>query len=281
VIVAPLLAWSVLAGCGSASRCTGEAGAVPGAELADGLTCVEAEDAVDYVELLAGRPVPPGDVRLVLNVLADKYEDDPNATKGWLDQLRAEGAELAQKTGLAGAELRATKVWSADRGEGLIKPEDGDLWTVQDRALSVWTKDDTEKIAMTESDLEAWIRYASLCREVQNGGVLRISVADRVTVYKVLIERFDTGDRPTQLALASLGPIWAQVRDRWQAASYEHQRAWMDEAPLPPPMTATSLAYAEAVFQGDLVRHAEVLQRVLGPFPVGSAERFAPPEQGR
>ena len=31
----------------------------------------------------------------------------------------------------------------------------------------MWTKSGREGLALTESDLEAWIRYASLCREAQ------------------------------------------------------------------------------------------------------------------
>src|SRR6185436_3303091 len=122
--------------------------------------------------------------------------------------------------GLDGAERRATRVWAAEHGEDLIRAADGDLWNVQQRAMSVWTKDDEEKIAMTESDLEAWIRYASLCREAQGGGVLRISVADRVTVYRSLIDRFDAGDRSVQLALVSFGAVWTQVTDAWHSASF-------------------------------------------------------------
>ncbi|MEQ1572093.1 MAG: hypothetical protein ABMA64_41075 [Myxococcota bacterium] len=269
-----LLGW--LAGCGGSVDCSREgATLVAATEGAPALTCAEAGVVIDYLELLAGRPVPRGDQQLALGAIAHKYSADPAQTRGWIERARAGGTEIASAVGSRGAELRIARVWAADKGQDLITAADDDLWNVQQRTLSVWTHDDDEKTAMTESDLEAWIRYASLCREVQGGGVLRISVADRVTVYKALIERFDTGDRSTQVALASLGPIWTQVADAWQAANFEQQQGWIRAAPLPPPMTATSLAYAEAVFDSDVVLHVATLQQQLGPFPQGQASLFA------
>jgi hypothetical protein len=248
--------------------------AVLASEGAETLTCGEAEVVVEYIELLAARPVPSSETQRAYKAITHKFQEDPAATRSWIAQMRTAGASLSIGSGLGGASARAERVWAADHGEDLIKPSDGDLWNVQSRALSVWAKDDGERVAMTESDLEAWIRYASLCREVQGAGVLRISVADRVTVYRDLIARFDEGDRTTQVALASLGSVWPRVQDRWQAASYTLQQDWISQAPLPPPMTATSLGYAEAIFSSDLAAHAAVLQEVLGPFPVGEPGEF-------
>jgi hypothetical protein len=66
--------------------------------------------------------------------------------------------------------------------------------------------------------------------------------------------------------MSAVGGWWSQVRESWARASYDEQRAWIAAAPLPPPMTATSLGYAEAVFDGDVALHARVLAEKLGPF---------------
>jgi hypothetical protein len=89
------------------------------------------------------------------------------------------------------------------------------------------------------------------------------------------MDRFSTGSRADKVAIAALGPIWGSVKERWQSASYDQQQAWIAAAPLPPPMTATSLGYADAIFAGDVARHVQVLNEVLGPFHVGAEERFA------
>ena len=234
------------------------------------LTCHEATWAVDYVELLAGRAVPKADRRIALGEVVDRFEDDPVATETWLEQVRSGGWELTSLQGLKGAEARATRVWAAQAGQDVIDKNHGDLWNVQKRALSVWSVADDDQLALTESDIEAWIRYASLCREVQQGGVLRISVADRVSVYRMAQERFEHGTRPDRVAMTAFGAYWQQITDAWQAASYERQQAWIAAAPLPPPMTATSLGYAGAIFEGDVGLHAKVVQDKLGPFILGA-----------
>lgn len=264
---------AALSGCSSAPTCASpeDPAATAGGDV---LTCSDAGDVLDYIELLAGRAVSRADRSAGLGAVAARFTADPAGTRKWIDEVRDVGRVLAERTGMAAAEARSTLVWHADHGDDLITADDGALWSVQRRALAVWAKDDDEKLAVTESDLEAWIRYASLCREVQGGGVLRISVADRVTVYRVLIDRFNEGDRQTEIAAAAFGPVWPQVDARWKAASYERQQEWIAAAPLPPPMTATSLGYAEAVFGPDLWRHALVLHDVLGPFSIGAEERF-------
>ncbi len=277
-MIAGLLALSGLLGCGPKVDCADPAS--PLAEV-DGqvLTCAEGAEIVEWMQILGGRPLPArGDGELAQAAVAMGFVADPAATRGWMGAVRERGAALAVRTGLDAAEARSREVWLADRGEGLVGPDDGWLWNLQQRTLSVWTKDDEEQLALTESDLEGWIRYASLCREAQGGGVVRVSVADRVTVYQMLIDRFDAADRANQVALASLGPVWPQVVDAWAAAPYEQQQAWIAAAPLPPPMTATSLAYVGAVFEGDLVRHARALQEVLGPFSVDPTAHFGSPD---
>jgi hypothetical protein len=99
--------------------------------------------------------------------------------------------------------------------------------------------------------------------------VLRISVADRVAVYRMLVDRFTTGTRSDRIGMSAIGGYWPAIRAAWIEASYVDQREWIGAAPLPPPMTATSLGYAEAVFAGDVAAHAQVAIEHLGPFTVG------------
>lgn len=260
-----------LIGCGPRVDCSA-VGAVLASTEAGDLSCEDGEQVVDYIELLAGRPVPGADAQKARQAIASRFRDDPAGTRSWIAEMVTAGSALARRTGVDGAEARSHRVWSASRGEDLVREADGDLWNVQTRALSLWTKDDADELALTESDVEGWIRYASLCREAQGGTVLLISVADRVTVYHDVIERFDTGDRATRVALAAMGPYWAQVRSAWKSATYDEQMEWITAAPLPPPMTASSLGYAEAVFNSNVALHAETLHDVLGPFSIGGRE---------
>jgi hypothetical protein len=265
-----VIALALLLGCGGAVDCADPAVVVAqvGGQV---LTCEQGTAVAAYVEALAGRPLVPGDEGLVVAAVGARFRADPSGTSGWIQEIRWAIADLRGRSGLDLAEARSTRVWAAGAGEDLVRAGDGDVWNVQDRALSVWTKDDEERLALTEADIEAWIRYASLCREVQGGDTLRISVADRVTVYRIIMDRFDTGDRATQVALSGFGPHWNRIRDAWQAAPYEVQQAWMAKAPLPPPMTATSKGYLEGLIAGDLARHVQVLDEELGPFHLGAA----------
>ena len=65
--------------------------------------------------------------------------------------------------------------------------------------------------------------------------------------------------------MTSFGPVWQDVRDRWQAAPYEKQQAWIQAAPRPPRLNASSLAYIESVIEGDLQGHAATLHQHFGP----------------
>ena len=257
-----------LLACGPSVYCS-SAQATLARSGAEALICHEAAWVVDYIELLAGRPLPPGDRRVALGAVVDRFEADPANTKAWLAQVRSTGWALTALEGLEGAEARAKRVWSAHAGKDLVTSDSGVLWNVQKRALSVWSVADDDQLAMTESDIEAWIAYASLCREAQQGGVLRISVADRVGVYRMAQEQFSGGTRADRIALTAFGAYWGQIRDNWQAASFERQQGWIAAAPLPPPMQATSLGYAHAILEGDLPAHARVVQEQLGPFILG------------
>ena len=87
------------------------------------------------------------------------------------------------------------------------------------------------------------------------------------------MDRFEAGSRDERLALVSLGPFWGQIQERWQAVPYERQQKWIAAAPLPPPMTATSLGYLQAVVEGSVVQHVASVHDVLGPFSLNRGPR--------
>jgi hypothetical protein len=205
--------------------------------------------------------------------MLEAHTQDPAALRKVIDQVKAAGRDLEPIQGPKGAEARAKAAWAAHREKGPIRPEHEGLWNIQRDAMSVWAWNDSDQLALTEADIEGWLTYASLCREVQNGGVLRISMADRVSAYRILVDRFEGASREERLALASVGPFWGQIRDRWQAVPYEKQQAWIGQAPLPPPLTSTSLGYLQVIVDGDVVKHAGSLHDVLGPFSLNRGPR--------
>jgi hypothetical protein len=262
------LVWGAL-GCQQSVDCDAPGALLVPGEPGSSLSCTDALDAVEYVEVLAGRKLADGDDRIALSAIADRFRARPDETRTWLGEIRRAGGDLERAEGLEGAEQRSREVYLASAGRGMIREDAGELWSVQSRALAVWAKDDAEQLAVTESDLEGWLHFASLCREVQGGGALRASVADRVSVYRTLIDRFQSGDRAAKIALGSLGPVWPQVKVRWQMATYEQQQAFIQRAPLPPPMTATSLGYADTLYRGDVAGLTSALFTTIGPLRTG------------
>lgn len=229
----------------------------------DVLTCEQAAPVEDYVEVLAARPLGSTDRGLLYAALRGAFTRDAAGTREAIAKSSAVVAEVTDLTGVPAAEWRASRGWEAVSGHGPW-PGDGDLGNLTARAMSVWAHDDEERLVLTETDIEGFIRFASLCREVQGGGAMRLSVADRVTVYRTVTERFDAADRDDQLGIVALGALWGAARDAWKAAPFERQQAWIQTAPLPPPMTATSLGYLEAVLDAGPARHARAL---TGVFP--------------
>jgi hypothetical protein len=142
---------------------------------------------------------------------------------------------------------------------------------VLERALAPWSTDTEHKLLLTEMDIEGWIKYASLCREIQGGSPLTLSVADRVVLYRQIVSAFEGKSREEQLSVLSMGPIWPSMQERWPGVTYEIQQAWVEAAPLPGPMTATSLGYSGAVFDEDLRSHALALHSAMGRLPLGVA----------
>lgn len=265
MILAPLLA-VFLAACGGPTVDCSDPSTVVAEAAGEQLTCAEASRVPDFIHVLAGRGPSAVERKRVVAWVGDRFRADPDATRAWLASIAASGRELEGLTGLEGARRRAHVVWEAEQGRGVIAPEHGVAYTVQDGALAVWASDDEAELALTEMDIEGWLHYASLCREVQGGGPLRLSVADRVQVYRMAQERFEGGTLADKVALVSFGPYWGQIKEGWQMASYERQQAWIAAAPLPPPMTATSLGYTDTILQSDLQRHATVLHERIGPF---------------
>jgi len=259
-----LLTLLALGGCRERVQCD-----APGQVVAragdDALTCGDTDLLVGWMELVAGRTAQQQRSKMRAAV-RDRYRADPVETRAWLERVRRRHDALVGQTGFDGAAARAAAVYDFEKGRGPVRPDDGAVRRLMDSVTAVWSTHDGDGLALTESDIEAWILYGSLCREVQGGGVLRISVADRVSVYSMALDRWRNGSRTDRIALASLGPVWSQVRDRWQVADFETQQAWIQSAPLPPPMTASSLGYLDAILSGDLIGHAATLHGQLGPF---------------
>jgi hypothetical protein len=241
-------------------------------ETKDALACTEALWAVRYVETLAARSLEPRDRLAVLDAIARRHAGQPAALQESLAAARAFLAGLAALPPMDAAEARSLQVWKFLQGDGAIAGSEADgLQAAGRRAIGVWSVDDTQRLVLTEMDVEGWIRYASLCREVQGGGALRVSVSDRVTVYGEVQARFDEGDRARKISMTAMGPYWTSTRLRWQESSYEEQRRWIDAAPLPPPMTATSLGYVAALLDGSITAHVTTLHDQLGPLDMDVA----------
>lgn len=226
------------------------------------LACTRAKIPTRYLRVLSGRPLPNGATATGIDAVVERYGSDPKGTDAWLDALEASARAIEQAPGLEGSELRAAAIYRETTSEGLLANK---LGTLPASALSVRARDEDEKLALTEHDIETWILYASLCHEVQSSGVLRLSVAQKVDLYEMVRQRFEHGDRTEMVALAAFGPTWETVVDRWKAASYDQQQAWIRQAPLPPPMDASHLAYVEAVIEGDVVNAARSIHQSFGP----------------
>jgi len=242
----------------------------PQDELAPGsppLTCAQAQVVLDHTQRLAGRPVGHADRNILLTDVGARYRVAPDEVRATLKTLAEQNAALERATGLEGAELRSTRAWEAITGNGPLSPA---AYPEANRSLrrriAPWAQDDEEKLVLTEADIEAWIGFASLCREVQSGEPLKLSISNREQLYRDMRVRFEMEDRKGQIGMVGLGGYWPSVEDRWIAATYEQQQAWIKAATLPPPMTSRSMGYAAIVFEGDLREHAQTMHKVLGPF---------------
>lgn len=232
------------------------------------LSCGEAEAAVVYVEVLGGRGLAARERGIVLDALRDRFATDADAVRQALAGARAVTDDLAPRRGAAAGEARATRAWEAVQGLGPFGPDFVTVGTELRRVMSIRAQDDEERLVLTEQDIEGWIRLGSLCREVQGAGPLRLSISDRVEVYRMMAAAFERQDRREQIATVTIGGTWWALRDAWKAAEYPHQQAWIRGAPLPPPMTATSLGYMEAVLGAPATAHLAAIEGVFGPLPL-------------
>jgi hypothetical protein len=259
------------AGCGAEERCArAEAPLVEGGEL----TCAEAEGAVRYGEALSARRLTPGQRRALLDELASRDAAEVSerlaAAEAFLAALRAGPPDVAAKA-------RAREAWAitseGERGSSAIFAPSA--WPGVSGAIAssvaVWARDDAAQAVLTEMDVEGVLRLVSLCREVQGGTPIRLSIADRVAVYKKVVARFEAADTATRDAMVQVGPFWQAIRDAWKAAGYDVQQGWIQSAPLPPPMTGNSAEYVDAVLAQDVARLVGSMHVALGPLPLRPA----------
>lgn len=270
---AALLALVGLGGvaCGTDERCArAEAPLVEGGEL----TCAEAESAVRYGEALSARRLTPGQRRALLDELASRDAAEVSARLAAADAFLA---TLREGPPAAAARARSREAWAitseGDRGASAIFPPAA--WPGVAGAIAssvaVWARDDAAQAVMTEMDVEGVLRLVSLCREVQGGTPIRLSIADRVAVYKKVVARFEAADAATREAMVQVGPFWQAIRDAWKGAGYDAQQGWIQSAPLPPPMTGNSAEYVDAVLAQDVARLVGSLHVALGPLPLRPA----------
>ena len=261
-----LLAFLWGLGCGSAPAITcdsEEEVAVTSGDRA--LYCASLITARRYVEATSGRALPDRERERLMGALATLWASDPPMAEAWFATSAAYLTELEGLSGAQQARRRSELAYRAVTGDGVFA-EVEPMFGIHKRSIAVWSRDVDLGLVLSESDIEGWIFYASLCREVQTAGPLRLSVADRVSVYRSVQERFDTADLDDKIALLSMGPYWRSVKDHWGAASFEAQQSWIQAAPLPPRMVATSLGYFDAIVQGPVRQHVAALVDTVGPF---------------
>lgn len=226
---------------------------------------------VGLITHLAGRPVSATD-RAILRVgLVGEARADSAASATRMQGAAAELVELEHLSGIDGARIRGERVYEALDHKGVFADAPTEVGTVLSRAVSEWARSDEERLVLGESDIEGFLRYASLCREVQGGGPLRLSIGDRGLVYQALIKRFREGTALDRSSILAIGAGFWAARGDWKAASYDRQREFAVGAPFPPPMTVTSVDYALAIVAGDLPAHAANLHATLGPLSITPA----------
>jgi hypothetical protein len=226
---------------------------------------------VELVEHLGGRPLSQIHREAVHRAMLAEARADPATSKTRMEGAATELAVLSGLTGIEGARVRSQHVHAALAGNGVFGDAPSDLGTVLAHAVSEWARSDEERLVLAESDIEGFLRYASLCREVQAGGPLRLSINDRGVVYQSLVKRFREGTSQDRTAMLAIGAGFWAAKDSWTAASYDRQHEFSLGAPLPPPMTATSVDYALVIVAGDLPAHAANLHATLGPLGIQPA----------
>ncbi len=243
----------------------------PGADdFVPGVSCEEVGVVERWIERLSARPLTDTQRQKVLTDLAARAGEDGAGVRDAM--ARAQGALDALDqvpAGLDAARARATANFEAHRGGGPFpKAEWPEIDAVRDASAAIWTTDDGDRLALTEMDIEGWIRFASLCREVQGGTPLKLSIADRVPAYHAIVARFDAGPTADRLGMVAIGGGWRWMSARWRRATFDAQQTWMGSAPLPGPMTGTSRDYLDAVTLGSPAAHATAIEIAFGPLPL-------------
>ena len=230
------------------------------------LVCGDVEPVQRVVELLTGRFLRR-DARLLNGDVRDRFLRSPEAWRR--EKLRVEAlvAELEGLEGLEGARRRS-HVIAEVLGEKPLFDEGTYSRSILERQLVIYERSETTGLVLTEQDVEGWLRYASLCSEARDRGPLRLSVADRNVLYSGLRRRFREADLEEQIALTSMGAFWKDAELRWAAAPYATQKRWMDRAAIPIQTNASSLGFAEMVFDAGLKEHARVFQEEIGPLRI-------------
>ena len=230
------------------------------------LTCADVDRVRGYAEVLAARRIEKNQRARMASGLRARFVAAPKATRAELNDVASRVEELKGLTGQAAAAQRGRFVREWLDEQGPFSDAGAILRNPVSNAIASWSRPEGSPWVLTEMDIEGWIRLASLCREVQGAGPLRVSIADRETIYREMRARFRLLDHDQQLAVISVGPFWKGVQSRWQSASYVEQQAWIQTTPLPPPMTSTSLGYFQGVQELNPRRMADALHSNLGPF---------------
>jgi len=252
-----------LVGCGTTPLCPTAEGTVrDGGEV----TCAEIGPVVETAALLAARPLTEGQRRALLADVGAREAADAPEARAMVARVTAWRAALAALPPREAALERSRELFRLERGEGLLP---GAAWEGARSAVlsaaAVWEVAADDGVVLTEMDVEGMIRLASLCREVQGGSPLLVSVADRVGLYQAVRRRFNGAPAEVRRAMIAVGPFWASARDAWRAAPPEVQQAWIAEAPLPPAMTTDSPGYVRAVMDLPLDRLVGSLHERIGP----------------
>ncbi|MFT7517879.1 MAG: hypothetical protein ACI9MC_000003 [Kiritimatiellia bacterium] len=238
------------------------------------LTCAQVGVVHNFGELLAGRRMGRNSKNKLNSELVSQFSSDSQAVLQALVSVQTDVQRLSTESGLQAARSRSHATWQTFNGGG---PLAGERWTETRRLIRTtvlpWATSDEDQLVLVEEDIEGFIRYASLCREVQGGGTLQLSIASREVVYTDVMGRFNEGPTQDRVGLVAYGAFWIGIAGNWKSASYVQQQAWIQRATLPPPMTASSLGYAEAVLQMPPGESAKTLHHILGPIKLDERAR--------
>ncbi len=258
-----LLAWSLVGCTANPPRCPTDDTLFVGS-----LRCDRAKTPARLLRLLSGRPLPSGSTDRILGDVERLFLAAPEEEAATLARLARLGADLERSTGLDGTTLRSRAIVEAVGPDGWATRGE-QMSAIARSQLAVRALDPTTGLALTEVDIEGWITFASLAHEIRGAGPITVSIANRAAIYAMAMERFHQAEPEEQRALVALGIVWPKVVERWKAAPYAQQQRFIRRAVLPPLQGHTSLAWVEAVLEGDVVTNAAALHEVLGPLPIG------------